>query len=39
MEVESELGPMVDELELVEETIDLDIESWRDEYESARAGM
>lgn len=39
VEVESELGPIVDELEPVEETIDCDIESCSEEYESVCAGM
>ena len=38
VDVESELGPMVDELEPAEETIDCDIESCREEYESVWAG-
>jgi hypothetical protein len=38
VEVESELGPTVDELEPVEETIDWDIESCSEEYESVWAG-
>ena len=38
VDVESELGPTVDEVESVEETIDCDIESWMEEYESVWAG-
>lgn len=38
VDVESELGPIVDELEWVEETIDWDIESSSEEYESVCAG-
>jgi len=38
VDVESEFGPMVDELEPVEETIDCDIESCSEAYESVWAG-
>ena len=38
VEVVSELGPTVDELEPVEETMDCDIESCSEEYELVCAG-
>jgi hypothetical protein len=38
VEVESELGPKVDEVKPVEETMDWDIESCSEEYESVWAG-